>query len=90
LEKIEITNGSVHWVVRGRNERIEMIATRAEGGLLQGPTRLEMGKRVNETLNGKVQVLLSDLGGKTIFEGTGRHGGLEVFQPEHLLKLLID
>jgi tocopherol cyclase len=90
LEKIEITNESVLWVVRDRNERIEMIATRAEGGLLQGPTRLEMGKRVNETLNGTVQLMLSDLHGNKIFEGTGRHAGLEVFQAEHLLKLLQD
>jgi tocopherol cyclase len=77
-------------VVSDLNEWIEMVATRAEGGLLMGPSRLEMWKRVNETLNGRVQVMLSDLHGKTIFEGAGRHAGLEVFQAEHLLKLLQD
>ena len=77
------------WVVRDRKERIEMIATRAEAGLLKGPARLEMGKRVNETLKASVQVRLATSGGKTIFEGTtGRHARLEVFQPEHLLKMV--
>jgi len=88
LEKIEITDEHVIWAVGERKERIEMTATRAEAGLLKGPARLEMGKRVNETLKASVQVRLVTSGGKTIFEGTGRHAGLEVFQPEHLLKMV--
>jgi len=86
LENIEITDEHVVWSVRDRECRIEINATRAEAGLLKGPTTLDMGKRVNETLNASIHVHLSTLRGETIFEGIGRHAGLEVFQPEHLLK----
>jgi len=46
--------------------------------LLRGPTRLDMGKRVVETLNASVQVQLKTLEGRLIFEGVGEHAGLEV------------
>jgi hypothetical protein len=88
LESIQIDDEHVRWAVRDRRLRLEMEATRAEGGLLKGPTVLDMGRRVNETLNASVRVRLSDMRGALLFEGTGRHAGLEVFSPEHLLKIV--
>lgn len=55
-----------------------MVATRAEGGLLAGPTRQDMSKRVDETLNATVDVRLSTGSGQTLFSDRGRHAGLEV------------
>jgi hypothetical protein len=63
-------------------------AQRAEGGLIKGPSELDMGRRINETLNARVDVALSSLDGETLFEGVGRHAGLEVFEPAKLLDLV--
>ena len=77
IEKLQVTDDHVIWTVRNRQHRLEMQAARAEGGLLLGPTREDMGKRVNETLRATVDVRLSTLAGVTLFEGQGRHAGLE-------------
>jgi tocopherol cyclase len=77
LEKLEIEDDRVEWILRDRRYRLEIVASRAIGGLLLGPTRLEMGKRVNESMLSRVEVRLSALSGKVIFLGTGRNAGLE-------------
>jgi len=77
IEKLEIYDDHVEWVVRSRDHRLEMSVTRALGGLLLGPTRIEMGRRVNETLLSTVDIRLSAISGGQIFAGKGRNGGLE-------------
>lgn len=79
IEHLELTNDHVAWTLRNRKHRLELLAGRAEGGLLAGPTKLDMGKRVAETLNATVDVRLSTLAGVEIFNGRGRNAGLEVF-----------
>ena len=88
LERLALSDRQVDWLVRDRRYRLEIHAVGADAGLLKGPTRLEMGKRISETLQGRVQVRLSALQGQTLFEGLGRHAGLEVFQGPGLLKML--
>jgi hypothetical protein len=78
IEKLAITDDHVDWIVEDRKYKLVMSARRAEGGLLLGPTRLEMGKRVTETLNAEVDIRLLAKEGEVIFEGLGRHAGLEV------------
>jgi hypothetical protein len=68
--------------MRGGGYRLELHAARSGGGLLRGPSRVEMHKRVMETLSSRVDVRLSSLSGgrkvSELFHGTGRHAGLEV------------
>ncbi len=78
LESLKILDEHVEWVLRDARYRLHLTASRAQGGLLRGPTRLDMGQRVLETLNATVSVRLETLQGKVIFEGVGRHAGLEV------------
>jgi hypothetical protein len=78
VETLEIADEHVEWVVRGGSLRLRMRACRAEGGLLLGPDRHEMGKRVNETLNASVEVKLERQNGEVIYSGNGRYAGLEV------------
>jgi tocopherol cyclase len=88
LEKLTISDECVDWVMRDRKYRLEISASRAEAGLLKGPSALDMGKRINETLKASADVRLSKINGETLFEGTGRHAGLEVFQPNRLLQMI--
>jgi hypothetical protein len=78
VEKLEITDDRVQWILIDRRYRLSMIAVRDQGGLLRGPTRIDMGRRVMETLNALVQVQLTTLDGALLFEGNGVHAGLEV------------
>lgn len=78
IESLQVTDDQVSWVLRNRQYRLSLNAHRVHGGLLHGPTRLDMGKRVLETLNASVQVQLNTLKGASVFEGCGVHSGLEV------------
>jgi hypothetical protein len=80
IEKLDITDEQVRWVVCDRHHRLELEAIRAEGGLLQAPTTLDMGRRIAETLNATVRLALYELGHREprlLVAGTGRHAGLE-------------
>ena len=71
----------VHWVVSDRRHRLEIHTSRGAAGLLRGPSGMDTGVRLPETLDADMSVRLWDLeSGSTrpLFEGTGRNGGLEV------------
>ena len=78
-EALDITDEEVTWIITDRRYSLEMRARRAEGGLLQAPTTVDMGRRIAETLDARVEVRLHERQGanRLLFEGTGRHGGLE-------------
>jgi len=78
IESLQIFDDRVDWVLCNHRHRLHLTACRVEGGLLRGPTRLDMGKRVMETLNATVQVRLETRQGELVFEGVGAHTGLEV------------
>jgi hypothetical protein len=81
VEGLAIDGDSVTWVLRARGHRLEIRATRAEGGLLRGPNTQAMGVRVPETLSAAIEVRLSRLGGRqpeVLLEDTGHYGGLEI------------
>jgi tocopherol cyclase len=78
IESLEIFDDHVDWVLRNRQSRLFLKACRVQGGLLRGPTRLDMGQRVLETLNATLQVRLETMEGTLLFEGIGDHTGLEV------------
>ena len=78
IESLAIGEHHIDWVLRNKEYRLEMHAHQAPGGLLLGPTKVEMGKRVDETLSATVEVHLSHLSGETVFDGQGKYAGLEV------------
>ena len=57
---------------------LELTAVREQGGFLRGPTQIDMGLRVAETLGAEVEVNLRTRQGMEVFSGRGRHGGLEI------------
>jgi hypothetical protein len=80
-ERLAVDDHVVEWAIRDRDHRLELRAERTTGGVLRGPNVTEMGTRVPETLNGVVRVRLARLqegAERLVFEGTGRHAGLEV------------
>ena len=71
---------TLHYVDGGRSGyRLEIVATHAHGGLLHSPERVAMLQRVMESLTSTIQVRLVEIGSeRRVFEGEGRHAGLEV------------
>jgi tocopherol cyclase len=89
-EHLELTDTHVAWHMAGRmgmrgaRHRLEIVARRAEGGLLHSPERVVMLQRVSESLTARLDVrLLAVEGGRerVVFEATGRHAGLEIVGP---------
>ena len=78
IEALDIFDTHVTWALRNRTHRLRLNAYRAEGSALRGPTHLDMGKRVIETLNASIHVRLETLQGEVLFDSTGENAGLEV------------
>jgi tocopherol cyclase len=81
FEEYRVSDTSVHAVLSDRSKRLEVTATRAEGGILRAPTLSQMDRRITETLSAQVQVKLTHRQGSrwpVDFEDTGLHAGLEV------------
>jgi hypothetical protein len=81
IERLVTTDEQVTLEVHDRAHRLEMRARRAESATILGPSRADMGVRVPETLAATVHVRLirwADGEQALLFEGTGRHAGLEI------------
>jgi tocopherol cyclase len=79
ITSLRLTDSHVILQLANRTHRLEIEAARSEGGLLHAPYRSEMLQRVTESLTATIAVKLIELkGGRVLFEGTGRHAGLEI------------
>jgi hypothetical protein len=82
----------VRMEVANRRYTLEMIAYRAQGGLLSAPAPSGMDRRIAETLDASVAVRLSQRGSRgsqILFEDEGRNAGLEaVGDLDHLRQML--
>jgi tocopherol cyclase len=82
---LKVDDHQVDWVIRGRTQgamhTLHIVATRGDAGILAGPSTVDMGKRVAETLTAKISVVLKQMvpgRDQTIFAGNGSFAGLEV------------
>ena len=78
IDLLDIQPKQVHWRIVDRNRILEMVVKKAASAPILGPTRVDMGIRVNETLQAIVEARLTTKTGEVLFEGTGRNAGLEV------------
>lgn len=78
IERLELNQDTIDWVIRDRHYRLVMCVRRAEGSIILGPTRQDMNVRVDESISAALDVRLETLQGRVIFEGAGSHAGLEV------------
>ena len=97
LQRLDVADTHVTLHLAGRTgllnalHRLEVVAWRAEGGLLHSPERVAMLQRVSESLTARLDArLLAITGGQehVIFAETGRHAGLEIVGPIHEIQRL--
>ncbi|MBE0688881.1 MAG: hypothetical protein IH587_02010, partial [Anaerolineae bacterium] len=72
-ERLEIDASHVDWTLRNRTHRLHILARRAETTPLPGPDKIEMGRRVPETLKSEIEITLTSLKDEAniIFSGVG-------------------
>jgi tocopherol cyclase len=76
---LEIDDDEVRWTLRAKNgATLQTTADRPRGALLHAPVRTEMHKRVEETLDATVRVVLRDGDGRVLLDDVGSCAGLEV------------
>lgn len=76
---LQITDSQVIWAMHNATHRLELVAQRAEGGLLHAPMRTAMQARVLESLTASVRVRLTERrSAQVLFDDVGHHAGLEV------------
>jgi hypothetical protein len=78
VTRLEMTPDKIYWTLANRTHRLELTADRAGSGMLYAPGDAGMARRVAESLTAKVDVRLSTLKGRVLFEDTGSYAGLEV------------
>jgi len=89
IESLSVEDTTIELIVRNSTHRLRIRALRAEGGLLQAPTLVEMDRRILETLNASMEVQFEALSGKVLYQGVGQHAGLEtVGDLDHLVGMV--
>lgn len=78
LEAVETDAGSARVVVADRRHRLEIRLSGAQTGTLKAPSLGAMTGRADEALDATVEVLLTDVGGRTRFSGIGTCAGVEI------------
>lgn len=89
---LAVDAAKVEWLLHGRTagaeHRLHIVAKRGATAVLAGPTTVDMGKRVAESLTAVVHVTLSRIENgqeQVLFVGNGRNAGLELFNTTDLL-----
>jgi tocopherol cyclase len=77
--RLTVDDEQVHWSLRAKTgEKLEISAERRRGGLLHAPVLTQMHRRVEETLDARINLTLTDRAGQILLEDTGEVAGLEV------------
>ena len=78
-ETLTVDDDLVRWSLRSKaGLRLDITAERRRGGLLHAPMRSQMHRRVEETLDARIHVTLTDSDGRIVLADTGEVAGLEV------------
>jgi tocopherol cyclase len=86
-EWLKVDDTHINWKVSGPSGELELRAERKRGGLLHAPLREAMHQRVEETLDGVIEVKHTQAG-KVLLEATATTSGMEVFGDiERLLRI---
>jgi hypothetical protein len=76
---LAVDDDQVRWTLRARSgATLQIGAERARGGLLHAPVRSQMHRRVEETLDARLHVRLTDPAGQVLLADTSVAAGLEV------------
>ncbi len=86
VTRLEISADRVFMAITDTQYVLEIAIIRAKGCQLRVPTHVDMGRKVEHTLNATVQLRLSTRAGEQIFVGADRCASAELSEPGRFLK----
>jgi tocopherol cyclase len=87
VRRLEECNGILHVEIVDRRYRLYAEIRPSVSAVLKAPRSGNMDRHIKESVDSEISVNLSDLSGKTLFEGKGSRAGLErVGEVEKLLR----
>ncbi len=78
VDSLSVSESSIEWIISDKKKRLSIHIERKGGTMLWAPGAKTMELKVEESLDAKLVVLLETRDGNLIFEGEGKHAGLEV------------
>lgn len=94
ITELTYTDHEAHITIKGHKYEIQVHGVKAEHhsersnkGGLKAPVLGNMDRVIHENLDAEIHIRITDLDGKQVFNGTGRHAGLEFIGDLELLKL---
>jgi tocopherol cyclase len=78
LEAVALGENEVSLRIRERKWSLEVRASRSQLGILAAPVQGVMERRIAESLDARIELLLKDRKGKVLFRGAGSSAGLEM------------
>ena len=78
IASLEINDSHVEFVLENKNAMLWVEVKRAGSGDLKAPVQGKMDRKIAESLDASVEIILSEKNGNILFQGKGKHAGLEV------------
>ena len=75
---LDVQEHFVEIILKSKKATLNISVKRNTSGLLKAPVHGEMNRKIAESLDANIKVILRNADGKTIFEGSGTHAGLEI------------
>jgi hypothetical protein len=78
INSVAINETTVQLLLSNSKYRLEVEVVRNTTGQLQAPVKGQMERKIAESLDAEVRISLSSKNGTKLFEGSGKHTGLEI------------
>lgn len=84
ISELEVSGEHARIVIRQKTTIIRIHAHLGPGSHLAAPRQGSMDRTITETVNGSVDLHIEEVNGKTLYQGTGFHAGVELSEAHAL------
>jgi hypothetical protein len=78
IHSVDLNDTSASLQLINHKFKLEVEVERNTTGQLKAPVKGEMQRKIAESLDARIRILLTSKNGEKLFEGSGRHAGLEI------------
>jgi len=78
VEKLNRTDDRIEVVIKDKNFTIEFFGLKGMRGELLAPVAGDMSRTIHESIDAEIRVILRDINGTIIYDGTAKNAGLEL------------
>ena len=78
IESLNYDNKNLEIIIRSKEYQLEISAVNSGGGVLLAPVKGNMSRRIKETVDASISLLLQDKSGNLLFRDSGKRAGMEL------------